>query len=234
MKKILFMLFISLLVVTNIVACNNDDEAQCYHVWDTVTTPPTCDECGYDVMTCVLCSEVIKTNITAATHKFSAEFIIDNEYHWQICSVCSALSSKDSHTLNDEGMCTICQTSIKPTPNIIYQISKDGTYAEVVGYTGNASKIKISNEYEGLPVKAIYDDAFQGMKNITYIDIPDSVTRIGYGAFRGCSSLISIVIPDSVTALGNEVFSGCSSLTYVTIVVELDQFLGVLLSFVEA
>ncbi len=45
------------------------------------------------------------------------------------------------------------------------------------------------------------------------IEIPTSVTSIGYGAFEDCISLTSIVIPASVTKVGSHAFYACSSLT---------------------
>ena len=57
----------------------------------------------------------------------------------------------------------------------------------------------------------------RGVKSLTSVTIPDSVTRIGYSAFRGCTGLTSVTIPDSVTSIDSYAFSGCTGLTSVTI-----------------
>ena len=49
-------------------------------------------------------------------------------------------------------------------------------------------------------------------KSLTSIQIPNSVTSIGFRAFSNCSGLTSIHIPNSVTSIGEEAFSGCSGL----------------------
>ena len=53
--------------------------------------------------------------------------------------------------------------------------------------------------------------------SVTYNEIPNSVTSIGFGAFYGCSGLTSVTIPNSVTSIGSAAFYGCSGLTSVTI-----------------
>ena len=116
-----------------------------------------------------------------------------------------------------DATCSVCGQPMEPTEGIIYDISDDGTYAMVVGYEGSATKIKIADAYEGLPVKTIYNYAFYGNKAITSVIIPDSVTSIGVGAFVVCDRLTSVVIPGSVTSIGDEAFGGCFSLTSVEI-----------------
>ena len=190
----------------------------CNHIWNTVTTVPTCTKGGYDTMTCLLCDKSVKVNETAPiAHTYAATYSIDNDYHWYKCTDCTAAKDKELHTLDDEGVCTVCQMPVSSTPGVVYGVSTDGTYAEVIGYNGTATKVKIAEEYEGLPVKVIYNRAFYDNDNITSVVIPDSVTSIGYEAFYGCSSLTSVVIPDSVTSIGSEAFQSCSSLTSVVI-----------------
>ena len=191
--------------------------SECEHIWETVTTAPTCTAGGYDTMTCKLCEKSVKTNETDPTkHNYGENYYIDNDYHWFKCIGCDASKDKALHTLGDDGVCTVCQLPVSATPGVIYDKSADGTYAEVVGYNGTATKVKIAEEYQGLPVKNIYDNAFEG-KTIESVVIPDSVTSIGSNAFLFCDSLTSVVIGDSVTTIGEYAFYYCSSLTSVVI-----------------
>ena len=226
MKKIIFTLALILALACVFTACNktpdnssNPNENQsntnttCEHVWETVTTAPTCTSEGYDTKTCTLCDEVVQTNVVEKLkHNYDTPYTIDNDYHWYKCTVCNAASGKEYHTLDDEGVCTVCDLLIA-TPGVIYGLSDDETYAIVVGYTGTATKVKIAEEYEGVPVKSIGDSAFWDCSSLTSVVIPDSVTSIGNSAFYWCSSLTSVVIPDSVTSIGNSAFFWCESLT---------------------
>ena len=99
------------------------------------------------------------------------------------------------------------------TPGVIYDISADGTYAEVMAYNGISKKVRIAAEYQGLPVKYIYSGAFMNNKSITSGGIPDSGVGLGNSAFSWCASLTSVTIPKSVTSIGNWAFSDCYSLT---------------------
>ena len=98
------------------------------------------------------------------------------------------------------------------TEGLIIDVSGDGAYAEVIGYSGSSTKVNIPLIYNNLPVKTIYDEAFKDT-NITKVVIPSSVTSIGYRAFYNCDSLTSVTIPDSVTSIGFYAFEYCSSLT---------------------
>ena len=190
----------------------------CNHSWTTVTTAPTCKEGGYDTLTCSLCGKSVRENETAQlAHNFSTTYSFDDNNHWFKCTGCDMTKDKATHNPDDDNNCTACGTPLSATPGVIYDVSDDGTYAEVVGYTGTATKVKIASEYNGLPVKNIYDNAFKSNTTITSVVIPDTVTSIGDYAFSSCSYLTSVVIGDSVTSMGYYAFSYCSSLTSVVI-----------------
>ena len=66
-------------------------------------------------------------------------------------------------------------------------------------------------------VTSIGDEVFYNCRILTSVVLPNSVTDIGEMAFYGCSGLTSITIPNSVTSIGKSAFEGCSGLTYITI-----------------
>lgn len=64
-------------------------------------------------------------------------------------------------------------------------------------------------------VDRIGDCSFYKGANLTSVTIPSSVSSIGRDAFSGCSGLTSVTIPSSVTSIGDSAFEGCSGLTSV-------------------
>ena len=67
-------------------------------------------------------------------------------------------------------------------------------------------------------VTNIVDSAFKGWQNLTYLSLPNSLTRIGEYAFSDCKSLVGIdsasglIIPDGVKTICRYAFSDCESL----------------------
>lgn len=120
-------------------------------------------------------------------------------------------------------------------PTVIYEISADETYAEVVGYTGNLTELIIAQEYNGVPVKTIRGNAFKD-SSITSITIPNSITTIGSSSFQGCKSLTDVTIGKGVTGIGAYAFYECDGLRNVYITdltqwcnIEVDSFANPLL-----
>ena len=168
---------------------------------------------------CSVCNTVIiAQNIIPASHKYSGIYEYNDEYHWLKCTVCGNEKSKGEHIIGDEDICMICDPAAQPTEGIIYDIFADGTYAVVIGCVSNgiSTKVKIAEEYNGLPVKRISKDAFGCNDAITAVVIPDSVTIIDGGAFWDCDSLTSVVIGDGVTFI-SQAFAYCDSLSSVVI-----------------
>ena len=61
-------------------------------------------------------------------------------------------------------------------------------------------------------ITSIGDFAFQMCKNLSSVDLGNSVTSIGTGAFSGCSNLTSVIIPDNIINFSSNPFSGCPDL----------------------
>lgn len=122
-----------------------------------------------------------------------------------------------------------------------YEISKDGTYAILVGIgTCTDTDIVVATTYNGVPVTVIDSFAFYNCSFIEEVVIPEGVTniateafylctnlkkvtlpttlnRIDYWAFANCESLENIAIPDSVTLISVRAFSDCVSLSSLTL-----------------
>ncbi|MEE3384559.1 MAG: leucine-rich repeat domain-containing protein [Prevotella sp.] len=73
--------------------------------------------------------------------------------------------------------------------------------------------------YEGVEysVTSIGNSAFNGCKDLHYINIPNSISTIGEAAFSGCTNLLEVSIPNSVTSLKAHAFDGCSNLASISI-----------------
>lgn len=100
---------------------------------------------------------------------------------------------------------------------LTFNISDDGTYAEVATCLPYTEQAVIPDTYQGLPVKSIGDGAFSDCSFLKSVTVPDSVTSIGDEAFRDCHSLASVNIPDGVTSIGKNAFKNCNFITSVTI-----------------
>ena len=153
------------------------------------------------------------STINSSAHSYDT-YAYDEDWHWEKCA-CGKQLTKERHNGNGNS-CLICNYNYVFTPGVNYEVSADGTYAEVVGYSGTDPFVKMRGVYNNLPVKTIQNGAFAHC-GLSDVEIPDSVTTIGDSAFYHCDSLTSVVIGDSVTTIGNSAFSGCSSLTSVVI-----------------
>ncbi|MBQ7368284.1 MAG: leucine-rich repeat protein [Clostridia bacterium] len=186
---------------------NND------HTWHTVTTAPTCQAQGYDTKTCSICGKVEIENYTQTNeHQWKDNYAFDNSFHWLDCENCDSNLEYAEHDIDNSGYCIVCEQPLLPTEGLVYDVSACGTYAEVIAYTGTATKIKIADTYKSLPVESIYDSVFDGREDIIAVSFPETLKSIGDNAFRQ-TGLTEITLPESLTKIGRNTFSYCSSLT---------------------
>ena len=79
----------------------------------------------------------------------------------------------------------------------------------------NGEKVDTLVIPEGTTV--VNDYAFSGLKSITAIQFPSTLSKIGYGAFSGCSGLLELDFPESLKTLGGSSFKNCTNLTRIAI-----------------
>lgn len=95
------------------------------------------------------------------------------------------------------------------TTGLKYNLLADGTY-EATNYTGDELHVIIPSTFNGKPVTAISDRAFDNNTSIVEVVVPESVTKIGYRAFNGCYNLKSVKLHDGITEMGDGAFYNCS------------------------
>ena len=84
-----------------------------------------------------------------------------------------------------------------------------------IHYSGDI-KIPASIEYEGktYEVTEIISAAFSHCKEVTSVEIPNSVKKIGEGAFLGCKKLTHITLPNGITTIEPITFSNSGLVTF--------------------
>lgn len=182
------------------------------HTWSVITTSPTCQAQGYDTKTCSICGKVEIENYTQTNeHQWKDSYAFDNSFHWLDCENCDSKSEYAEHDIDGSGYCNVCEQPLLPTEGLVYDVSADGTYAEVIEYTGTATKIKIADTYKSLPVESIYDSVFDGREDIIAVSFPETLKSIGDNAFRQ-TGLTEITLPENLTNIGKSAFSACRKL----------------------
>ncbi len=59
--------------------------------------------------------------------------------------------------------------------------------------------------------------ALMNASRLTAVTFPETLTTVGAGAFSGCSSLEELILPSSVTEIGEFAFAGCEALERLTL-----------------
>ena len=111
-------------------------------------------------------------------------------------------------------------TSSSPSLQKALFIPKTVDSTTITAY-GNGSAISLSSNINYVIFEAnlesIGNYAFQNLKSLEGIGLPNSVTSIGNFAFFRCTGLTEIVIPEGVTSIGSSAFFYCSGLTSVSL-----------------
>lgn len=111
---------------------------------------------------------------------------------------------------------------------LCYYLNSSAKTAKVTGpstlFRGGKIVIPSSIDYNGTTyiVTSIAPYAFSpsidsSSGGLTFVDIPNTVTEIGYSAFEDCRNLESVIIPNSVTSIDFRAFDTCTSLASIVI-----------------
>lgn len=94
---------------------------------------------------------------------------------------------------------------------------EDNTWEVKAGWQQQLSGVLvIPASHEGLPVSSIADWGFEDQE-ITGVNMPNTIKRIGEGGFAYCDKIKKIELPSSVTRIEDSCFSWCEGLTEITL-----------------
>lgn len=117
--------------------------------------------------------------------------------------------------------CTLCERVVavmdalpETADGVKYTLNNDYRSYVISGITKvpEDGVVVIPNEVNGLKVTILAAGAFENVRGITAVILPDTLESIGKNAFFG-SSLQSVLIPDGVRVIGEAAFSECDGLT---------------------
>ncbi|MBR2969408.1 MAG: leucine-rich repeat domain-containing protein, partial [Clostridia bacterium] len=195
-----------------------------YSGWK-ITTLATCVTAGEQQNSCVGCGNVKKEAIPATGHSWGkwsntsepkCEELGEKQ---RSCSTCKSVEKMPvpalGHSFNSQNVCTVCEAA---NPNAFMFEENETGYTFVGIDTFSGTEITIPSTYNGKPVTAVKEYAFNGNTTITSVSVPQSVSYIGKYAFCDCSKLETIVLPDKLECdIGDKTFYNCYNLTSVTI-----------------
>lgn len=203
MKKkvlmILTVLIMSLLSVSGLVACVNNDDAD----------ENTNGEAKVSYTITFIAEDKIVGKVTyTADNKSIIEPNVPKKDGY--------IGEWEKYDLNEKDITVnAIYTAIIYTKNLTFSFNNN--QYTLTGYEGTDKDIFIPSVYEGYPVTSIGANAFNERSEINSITMPDSVTSIGEQAFYECSGIDNIEIPNSVTSIGERAFYGCNGLTKIKI-----------------
>lgn len=168
--------------------------------YEITTIFPTCEDSGYQLYVCKNCNNSYTANFKEALGHNSSDWIID---------VYPTMLTEGSKHKECTRCGEILETATIPmlTTYWDYTLLDDGTYSvKPLAYVQLSDTVDIPSEYNGIAVTRIEDSAFEGLGDITFVNIPSSITHIGAYAFQDCRGLTEITIPTGVIYVGRQAF----------------------------
>ncbi len=211
--------------------CNERVYGKC--PYELTMTPKSCTEDEKTRYYCPTCGDdftVVTQN--SAGHTVTEYTHSDKFYHTGRCDICKE-TVPVPHDFSESNLCKVCHTD---GLTYAFETGSGKTQAKVIrtvqggfAYNINTPKIVIPEEVDidgsgAVPVVGIGTDAFFGNRNFTAVELPLSLTYIGYNAFYGCTSLADVhfaghepgeqnVRDCKLNRIEGGAFYGCTALT---------------------
>lgn len=124
--------------------------------------------------------------------------------------------------LDPDDLAAIVDATKPADPRLTFRQDEKTKNYTVTGYRASegktdSEKVVIPSFYNGYPVTAIGESAFEDCTDIKEVVIPATVVSIDIFAFKGCTGLTNVTLPESIRTVGKYAFSGCKGLESVTL-----------------
>lgn len=103
-----------------------------------------------------------------------------------------------------------------------YRIEADHTVT-VLLYRGEAADVTVPATIEGLPVKAVGNNAFHGKQTLQRVTLEQGIEHVGNSAFNQCPALVEVNLPSTLKSIGNSAFNRCINLPAIALPQGLQQ-----------
>lgn len=195
------------------------------HSYRKTVVIPTCEAGGYTEYFCTVCSHSYKADYTEKTNHVLDEWYFLSEPSCteagvarRDCMLCdffeTALTDPSEHNYVG-GICSECGNFSDAV--LSYTLSDDGSsYTVSAAAVNDLTVIYIPDEYMGLPISAVGEEAFYENKAVKAVIFGRNVKTVGASAFENCTSLLYVDF-GSVEHIGERAFMNCQSLEKIDI-----------------
>lgn len=98
-----------------------------------------------------------------------------------------------------------------------FDVTQDGSLIFHQSSYDGSGELTVPEQVGSKTVYHLGDACFAGCRDLTAVELPDTLQSIGGRAFENCTALRGIRLPESVTVIGSNAFSGCTALEAITI-----------------
>ncbi len=133
-----------------------------------------------------------------------------------LCAICCVLTAcfgpadpseppAHVHTYDASHTCQDCNDTLTLATGLSFTLRADGTSYALSGI-GNETKtgFLVPDTYQGKPVVAVAEGAFDQNKTLEAVVLPNSITAIEARAFADCTALRYLILPNALETVGTE------------------------------